>query len=198
MPNEHRTKTEHPPNEHRTAPNTEADSSQEPTLKEPKSKRLADARTFATKAVRPSSKLAHWEAEILELVGLGVSYRNIQAFLAQRGTVVTVSGLHEFVHAKKRAEVLASLAARAQQPEAPPAPAPPPPRARPAKAPAPAPSNAAPPCRRLQPLGRSTRWRPHLPRQFSHRRRLQDRRRPHPRDPSRSSPGTLTATPSRI
>ena len=145
MPNEHRTKTEHPPNEHRTAPNTEADSSQEPTLKEPKSKRLADARTFATKAVRPSSKLAHWEAEILELVGLGVSYRNIQAFLAQRGTVVTVSGLHEFVHAKKRAEVLASLAARAQQPEAPPAPAPPPPRARPAKAPAPAPSSAAPP-----------------------------------------------------
>lgn len=145
MPNEHRTKTEHLPNENRTAPNTDAGSTQEPTLKEPKSKRLTDARTFATKAVRPSSKLAHWEAEILELVGLGVSYRNIQAFLAQRGTVVTVSGLHEFVHAKKRADVLASLAARAQQPEAPPSPAAPQPRARRMSAPSPAPAISVPP-----------------------------------------------------
>ena len=31
-------------------------------------------------------KLAHWEAEILQLVALNVPYRGIVTFLAQRGT----------------------------------------------------------------------------------------------------------------
>ena len=48
-------------------------------------------------------------------LALGVSYRQVQAFLAQRGTTVDVSALHRFVHAKKRAHLLTQVQARLKQ-----------------------------------------------------------------------------------
>lgn len=80
-----------------------------------------------------------------------MSYRQVQSFLAQRGTAVDVSALHRFVHAKKRAPLLAQVQARLQQSAAPAVlppnpkaePAPPPTVAR-AKPPAPATPARAP------------------------------------------------------
>lgn len=83
------------------------------------SKAQADVLAYAAKVKRSSSRLGLWEAQIFELVALGVSYRQVQTFLAERGTAVDVSALHCFVHAKKRAPLLAQVQGRLQQGAAP-------------------------------------------------------------------------------
>lgn len=105
-------------------------SSQHPSRIQP-SKAQADVLAYAAKVKRSSSRLGLWESQIFELLALGVSYRQVQTFLAQRGTAVDVSALHRFVHAKKRAPLLAQVQARLQQSQAP-AVLPPSPKAEPA------------------------------------------------------------------
>lgn len=87
--------------------------------KTPTSKAQADVQAYAAKVTRPRSRLGLWERQIFELLALGVSYRQIQVFLAERGTTVDVSALHRFTHAKKRAGLLAQVQARLQQTPAP-------------------------------------------------------------------------------
>jgi len=100
----------------------------------PPAKVQADVLAYAAKVKRSSSRLGLWEPQIFELLALGVSYRQVQSFLAQRGTAVDVSALHRFVHAKKRAPLLAQVQARLQLSQAP-AVVPPGPKDKPAPSP---------------------------------------------------------------
>ncbi|MGM9517013.1 hypothetical protein ACS5PK_22450 [Roseateles sp. DB2] len=84
-------------------------------MQHPSTKAQADVLAYAAKVTRPTSRLGLWEQQIFELLALGVSFRQVQAFLAQRGTVVDVSAIHRFVHAKKRAGLLAQVQTRQAQ-----------------------------------------------------------------------------------
>ena len=108
-------------------------STQHPSRIQP-SKAQADVLAYAAKVKRSSSRLGLWEPQIFELLALGVSYRQVQSFLAQRGTAVDVSALHRFVHTKKRAPLLAQVQARLQLSQAP-AVVPPGPKDKPAPSP---------------------------------------------------------------
>jgi hypothetical protein len=72
-----------------------------------------DVEAFARSVARGrGGQLVQWEAEIFHLLALAVSYRNICRFLSERGTTVSAPGLHKFVHAKKRAHLLAQITTR--------------------------------------------------------------------------------------
>lgn len=62
-----------------------------------------EVKAFIARMNQPKGKLGPWENAIFELRDAGISYRGIVAFLGENGVTVTVSAVHDFVHARKRA-----------------------------------------------------------------------------------------------
>ena len=62
-------------------------------------------------SLAPKGKLGAWEEHIFTLLAAGASYRQVVEYLATRDVVVSISTVHEFVHAQKRAKRLAALSA---------------------------------------------------------------------------------------
>lgn len=106
---------------------------------------------FAERVKQPRSKLGLFEDQVFELIALGVSFRQIAAFLAERGVDTGPGEVFRFVSRKSRGARLSAAKSRADALSAPAPSQPsvsrtsPPPQAQPSQAPGNKPAVSAEP-----------------------------------------------------